>query len=88
LSSSGGTSSCESALVPDDIGTHTLLYHTEQQGLNDSVELVVLRGRVGSLDVGQDLFSDERTERRGSGHWKKREKRLQESVSRLFRMLC
>jgi len=84
LSSSSSRAGSESTLVSDDIGTHTLFDHTEQQGLNDSVELVVFGGRVGSLDVGQDLSSNERSKRRRGGHREEGEEGLKKSIRWLF----
>jgi hypothetical protein len=84
LSSSSGRSSGKSTLVSNDVGTHTFFDHTEQQSLNDSIELVVFGRRVGSLDIGQDLSPDERSERRRSCHWEEGEEGLQKSIRWAF----
>lgn len=52
------------ALVSYDIGIHSTIYHVEKKSLNNSVQFMVLRWRVGGLEIHENLFLDERSETR------------------------
>jgi hypothetical protein len=53
------------AAIADDFGGHSSFYHAEEEGLDDSIEFVVLVWRVGSFDVCEDCLADEGAESGG-----------------------
>ena len=63
-----------------DISTHSSLNHPEEESLDHSVELVVLRLRVGRSNVGEDRFSDGGSEDGGSEDGKEGKEGSEEST--------